>query len=450
MSATESGPGKGTPTAWSMPRLRHLDALWRQYLAGDGLPQLDRWTRQAFRGKRQFGKRDRTAYADALFAVARYAGLAVVLEAAFQSRAGAQEIPALRAQARLATESEWKQALQELPSTALFAWAALLNGAQGVCDPASSERQCWWAATMPHLATEDARKLLASLPPQLDDALEDRTRRSGWDAAATRHFLDSLRVRPPVWLRPNHPEDVERLLSALREAGVEAESKGGSLMLTGSVDVRRLDAYREGKLEVQDFASQAVVRALHPLPGELVWDACTGGGGKAIAIAAEMRNSGTVYASDLRTYKLEEVRARARRAGFENIRIFEADATQPQRWEEAITKNGGFDRILVDAPCTGTGTWRRNPDGRWHVNAGAIAELTSLQKRLLDACSASVRAGGFLAYATCSWLPAENEEIVEDFLSRHSEWTCADMAVHGSPHDDADTMFVAMLQRRGA
>ncbi len=253
--------------------------------------------------------------------------------------------------------------------------------------------------------------------------------------------------RPPLWLRPAAAQDAKALCDELKTAGVEVNLNKHGLCATGGFGVQQTDAYKEGRVEVQDFASQQIAAAVNAQPGEKIWDACAGAGGKTLAIADGMGGKGAVVATDLKEFKLTELKKRAKRAGIANIRTFVWDGEAPLRLPKEIARQKGFDKVLIDAPCTATGTWRRNPDARNRLNDDYLNELTALQQQLLNHASDAVRSGGKLIYATCSWLAEENEDAVEAFLKNHPEFSLERMQMLGAPDVDSDTMFVAIMKR---
>lgn len=173
-------------------------------------------------------------------------------------------------------------------------------------------------------------------------------------------------------------------------------------------------AYRDGLIEVQDEGSQLIALLADARPGMRVADYCAGAAGKTLAMAATMGNRGRITACDTSAPRLEGAAKRLRRAGVDNA---ERHLLAPgDRW--AKRRAGSFDRVLVDAPCTGTGTWRRNPDARLRTRPEDLAELVAVQNEILARASELVRPGGRLVYATCSLLPQENEEQMERFLAR--------------------------------
>jgi 16S rRNA (cytosine967-C5)-methyltransferase len=228
-----------------------------------------------------------------------------------------------------------------------------------------------------------------------------------------------LQLRPPVWIRRQGVTH-DQLLAALTEDGLEPRRHPAldTAYCLGhpEPDLYRTGAFREGWFEIQDLASQIIGYVCRAEAGQRWWDACAGGGGKSLQLAADMDGRGTVVATDIREHKLDDLRRRARRAGLHNIQTRSWDGRKPPG------KAGAFDGVLVDAPCSCSGTWRRNPDGRWRVRPEDVAELAAVQGRILDAAAPGVRPGGRLVYATCSMFELENHGVVRRFLERHPEF----------------------------
>lgn len=208
-------------------------------------------------------------------------------------------------------------------------------------------------------------------------------------------------------------DDARRLLA---DEGIESEITKFSpfgLKLSSRANLGVLDLFKRGLVEIQDEASQLSVIAADPKPGERVLDACAGAGGKSLMMAMLMENRGEIVSSDIEEKKLGELEKRAARAGASIIKTIPAENLMKQdEWR------GKFDLVFVDAPCSGTGTLRRNPDLKWRLTPETIAERVKVQRRLISDYSKFVRPGGRLVYATCSILPCENEEVVGEFLKK--------------------------------
>lgn len=198
------------------------------------------------------------------------------------------------------------------------------------------------------------------------------------------------------------------------------------LVLETRTNVYALKAFRDGFFEVQDEGSQ-LLGMLADAPPRKVIDACAGAGGKTLQLAAQMKNRGEIYALDVDERRLEELKQRARRAGVHNVRI-QAIAPDAQADEQLEKLNGQAERVLVDAPCSGTGTWRRKPDARYRLTEALLAEHVAKQHVLIERFSKLVKPGGRLVYGTCSLLRDENEAVIEAFLAKHPEFSVADAA----------------------
>jgi 16S rRNA (cytosine967-C5)-methyltransferase len=270
--------------------------------------------------------------------------------------------------------------------------------------------------------------------------------------------LRALLGRAPLDIRVNALK-ADRATIELPVAG-EATAAPQGLRLPAGTLVEQWAAYRDGLIEVQDTGSQIVCLAVAARPGEVVVDLCAGAGGKLLSLAADMANRGSLLAVDVDRARLSRLMPRAERAG---VAVAETLLLDPGREAEALAPWAGrADAVLVDAPCSGVGTWRRNPEARWRLTEAQLRRLTALQARLLDVAAALVRPGGRLVYVTCSLLDAEGATQVAAFLARHrgshGGWRADPLDLPaGSPrgaglrltpeHDDTDGFFVARLTR---
>jgi 16S rRNA (cytosine967-C5)-methyltransferase len=228
----------------------------------------------------------------------------------------------------------------------------------------------------------------------------------------------ALEAEAPLDLRANllrtDRDGAARALAAEGVATVPTPFSPWGLRIPERRPVTGTAAYREGLVEVQDEGSQLIALLADARPGMRVADYCAGAAGKTLAMAATMGNRGRITACDTSAPRLEGAARRLRRAGVDNA---ERHLLVPgDRWAKRRARS--FDRVLVDAPCTGTGTWRRNPDARLRTRPEDLAELVALQHDILARAAELVRPGGRLIYATCSLLPQENEEQMERFLAR--------------------------------
>ncbi|AXK42727.1 RsmB/NOP family class I SAM-dependent RNA methyltransferase [Erythrobacter aureus] len=231
---------------------------------------------------------------------------------------------------------------------------------------------------------------------------------SGEEAAA---LLD----RAPLDLRVNTLKADRATLDLPVDAEPTAVPNG--LRIATGTSIEQWPEYREGKVEVQDTGSQAACLAIGARPGETVIDLCAGGGGKTLALAAAMDNLGRLVASDTDRGRLSRLTPRAERAGATNI---EAVLLNPQQELEALEAHvGKADAVLIDAPCSGTGTWRRNPEARWRLDEKELQRLAATQSHLLDVAAKLVKPGGRIVYVTCSLLDEEGAGQFEAFLARN-------------------------------
>lgn len=271
---------------------------------------------------------------------------------------------------------------------------------------------------------------------------------SGVDAVGQAALL----TRAPVDIRIN---GLKAALADLPEPG-EPTIAPQARRYPPDTPVEPWPAYQTGAIEVQDAGSQLVCEAVAARPGEAVIDLCAGAGGKTLALAAAMDDRGRLLACDADRARLSRLPPRAERAG---VSIAEPRLLDAGREAEALRDwVGAADAVLIDAPCSGTGTWRRNPESRWRLTPGEVARLAALQRRLLTLAATLVRPGGRLVYVVCSLLDAEGADQVEAFLKDHPDWRAAPLALGaGMPRgpglrltpqfDECDGFFVARLER---
>jgi len=297
------------------------------------------------------------------------------------------------------------------------------------------------------------------------DWAADALRRRFGDAFARE--MAAMLTPAPLDLRVNPLKSTrEAMLAALRALGLKAtpstRAPYGIRLGTRPADLSRLPMLKQGEVEIQDEGSQLVAMLVDAQPGERVVDFCAGAGGKTLAIATQMANKGHVVACDVLPNRLKRGAERFRRAGLHNIET-RVLTSEKDRWVKR--HKGGFDRVLIDAPCTGTGTWRRNPDARWRALGPGLDTLVPLQAAILASAARLVKPGGRLVYATCSLLPEENEAQVTAFLKAHPDFHIVPLAkaapqLTDSDHPaflsltparhDTDGFFGAVLERAAA
>lgn len=236
-------------------------------------------------------------------------------------------------------------------------------------------------------------------------------------------LVDSLSQSAPLDLRVNALKakraDVHK---ALAKAGIKAQFTPWSpwgLRVEGKPPLNKLDTFTQGDVEVQDEGSQLLALLLDPKRGEMVVDFCAGAGGKTLALGAAMRNTGRLYAFDVSAHRLDALKPRLARSGLSNVH---PAGIAHERDERIKRLAGKIDRVLVDAPCSGLGTLRRNPDLKWRQSPQAVQELVAKQTAILASAARLLKSGGRLVYATCSVLPEENESIAQAFSEAHPEF----------------------------
>jgi 16S rRNA (cytosine967-C5)-methyltransferase len=238
----------------------------------------------------------------------------------------------------------------------------------------------------------------------------------------TNKICSSLNEQAPLSLRVNILKtDVESCQKELRTQGIETLRTRFSpfgLTLAKRINVFALKPFRDGWFEVQDEGSQLLPLIIDPKPIIKLLDVCAGAGGKTLEFAALMKNRGEIFATDINGFRLDELRKRAKRAGAQNIRVQEIQTIDElsSRFKEF------FDIVFIDAPCSGTGTIRRNPGMKWKVTEQTIDEVSEKQKSILHSSAPLVKSGGKIVYATCSMLKQENEDVITDFVLQHPEF----------------------------
>ena len=269
--------------------------------------------------------------------------------------------------------------------------------------------------------------------PDMPDSI--RLECPDWAEASLKATLGADYAREMKALIP--PADIDlrvNTLKATRQACVEQLNADGivcraakfspvGIRVEGRPSIMAHPLYKSGAIEIQDEGSQIVALLVAAETGQAVLDYCAGAGGKTLALAASMQNKGRIVATDVLGARLERAKDRFRRAGLQNVetRALDDDA---KGWLKR--RRASFDRVLVDAPCSGTGTWRRNPDMRWRQIGPKLEELTTMQGHILADAATMVKPGGRLIYATCSMLRDENEATVESFLAAHPKFMTVD------------------------
>lgn len=313
---------------------------------------------------------------------------------------------------------------------------------------------------------DDERKLVRRLEghtlahPDMPDAIAVEC--PEWAAASLKqrfgknftHEMQALLQPAPLDLRVNPLKATrEDILAELIKLGLKAAPCPLSpygIRVAERPNLAALLMLKNGAVEIQDEGSQLVAFLVDAKPGMRVVDFCAGAGGKTLAIAAQMQNKGRITACDVLENRLKRSAERFRRAGAHNIEI-KPLSSERDPWVKK--HKGAFDRVLVDAPCTGTGAWRRNPDARWRSLGPGLKALVKLQADILDSAARLVKPGGRLIYATCSLLREENERQIEKFLAEHADFkivlykTDGDYLSLTPAQHGTDGFFAAVMER---
>jgi 16S rRNA (cytosine967-C5)-methyltransferase len=295
-------------------------------------------------------------------------------------------------------------------------------------------------------AAADSLALRHSLPPWLATQLLQWCRPEEAEA-----FGRSSNTPPALDLRINRRRSSRaQVLAAFGAAGLTAraldDQEWGLCLAAASGDLRGLPGFKEGHWCVQDRTAQAIAPLLAPQPGQRVLDACAAPGGKSTQLAELMDDQGEIWAVDRSEARLKKVVANAERLGMVSLQMLAADAAdlleiRPQ-W------HGYFDRILVDAPCSGLGTLARHADARWRIQPDTIAELANQQQRLLERLAPLLQPAGRLVYATCTVHPQENGDVVDAFLACHPSWHLIHQQQWWPAPQAGDGFYAAVLEPR--
>jgi len=302
--------------------------------------------------------------------------------------------------------------------------------------------------------------LRANLPQWLFDRLVARD-----GEAATLQLAEALNRAAPLDLRVNTLKAKrEEVIAELAKAPIDAEPTPYAphgLRLRKKPALQNLPLFKDGAIEVQDEGSQLLAQILGAKRGEMVADFCAGAGGKTLALGAMMRNTGRLYAFDVSDKRLAKLKPRLARSGLSNVHPVAIAHENDAKIKRLAAK---IDRVLVDAPCSGLGTLRRNPDMKWRQTPESVLELNAKQEAILSSAARLVKPGGRLVYATCSLLDEENEAIAAKFLSTHADFTLVPMKdvlaeqkvalemgdyLKLTPHvHQTDGFFAAVFERR--
>ncbi len=325
---------------------------------------------------------------------------------------------------------------------AILGYAYGLKGNRGFLNGALEERERLWLEAcdkvgdselmpqhrhnLPEWLASRLKTELAVLPT--DESPEAKTLADGQTAAAFWALSASLNGSAPLDLRVNtlkEKREVAQQQSNWGSLPIEATPfSPWGLRIHSKPALNELDIFKSGSVEVQDEGSQLLALLVDAKRGEMVCDFCAGAGGKTLAIGASMRNTGRLYAFDTSAHRLEGMKPRLARSGLSNVHPV---AISTERDERVKRLAGKMDRVLVDAPCSGMGTLRRNPDMKWRQYEAGLVELQAKQLAILTSAARLVKPGGRLVYATCSLLSEENEAVAEAFSGQFADFEKLDV-----------------------
>jgi 16S rRNA (cytosine967-C5)-methyltransferase len=420
-----------------------------------GSAPADRTSAAFFRNRRYIGGSDRRAILDHAYAVLRQMAKIDWWIGEFQSEQGLPHLERARVIAKLALIDGWtadkiagsfdggdyrpKQLNRTERSFAGFLETA---------DFKAGAQPKWVRFEYPHWIE---KSLVKRFGPNFEQEMAAQI-----EEAATDLRTNSLKATREQALEALAAADIKAAPTNLSPLGIRVE---------GRPPMGALKCFQDGLIEVQDEGSQLAALLVDARPGQRVVDFCAGAGGKTLAIAAAMKNKGKIVACDTLKGRVERAGDRLKRAGAFNV---ERKGLESERDPWVKRHAGSFDRVLVDAPCSGTGTWRRNPDAKWRLEREDLPRLVALQASILDSAQRLVKPGGRLVYATCSLLGEENDGQVDAFLASHPDFSRVPVAdvwreVIGTecPADGptlsltplrhgTDGFFVAIMERQAA
>jgi 16S rRNA (cytosine967-C5)-methyltransferase len=367
--------------------------LLSQILTDDRMPA-DARMDQYFKAHKEMGKRDRGVVAELTYGVLRHCRMI---------------------DARLGEMSEgWPGYQRRVGALLMIQQGVSMRGLEKYMDETMAKEVAEALRATP--ATSLPNAVRYSIPDLVWQAWVEQ-----WGEEATIKLAQSLLSAAPADIRVNSLKATrEQVQASLATAGFELTLVDGvptALRQAGRAPLFRTDAFQQGWFEMQDAGSQVLGALLPVVSGQKVVDFCAGAGGKTLQLAAAMQNKGSLIACDVSEARLNRMRPRLARAGVDNVRIMPLASETDARLKKL---RGSQDAVLVDAPCSGSGTWRRSPDMKWRDME--LSALNATQLSVLTAAAKLVREGGYVVYATCSLMHSENEAVVEAFLAQHSDY----------------------------
>ncbi|MBX3505654.1 MAG: RsmB/NOP family class I SAM-dependent RNA methyltransferase [Parvibaculum sp.] len=422
-----------TPGARLQSAIEILDEIFKTARPADRV--FDSWSRSS----RFAGSKDRAAVSEILFAVLRR-------RAELATACGSDDARLLALAALLLLDGKPLAEIEALADGGRHAPAPLVEEERVALEAAALPG----ADALPHIRLNYPEFLQSEFERAFGPRLEVE--------------MTGMLERAPTDLRVNTLKSSrDKALAALAEAGITAEPCAHSpwgLRLLTRANLPGLALYREGAVEIQDEGSQLACLLSGAKPGDQVVDLCAGGGGKSLALAAMMGNRGQIYACDIDGRRLAGLVPRAERAGIRNLQTRILGPARPGEADPDLAAlEARADLVFVDAPCSGSGAWRRSPDARWRLTPEMLAGYRAAQDEVLTRGAGLVRPGGALVYVTCSLLPSENEDRIAAFLAARPGFSSGPLALPGLPEaagpglrlspasSGTDGFFIALLRR---
>jgi 16S rRNA (cytosine967-C5)-methyltransferase len=420
------------PSARIQTSIELWENLWR-LATNVGLP-MDKFLGDFFRGNRFIGSKDRADIASRLYEMMRgYARLSWWAEF---GGADPKDGRAIMIAYLLLTEKQAPAMINQLFCGEKYAPEELTDAEQEYLKKLSEEKQ-----ELEHPQMDEATKL--ECPAWTFEDMK------GYFGDNFEELMRSLMQPAHLHLRVNtRKAERENAVASLNKEGIEAEEGHISpyaLRLENTITLSQTKAFKSGLVDIQDEGSQAIALACGAKPGMQILDYCAGGGGKTLALADLMAGKGRIVAMDNNTKRLMRGKKRYIRADIHNVELRSLEEDRHKKWIRRQAEK--FDVVLIDAPCSGTGTWRRNPDMRWRdltvplKGQPSLEEILGTQSYILNRVAPYVKKGGALVYATCSLLAQENEKQVEAFLEQHPEFEVEPLAEYVTQPEGTASIF---------
>ena len=441
-------------------RKKVLLALWNKYLADnislnkqndnqkslDRLHSLDRWLLLEFKKNKSFGKRDRAWYSDFLFSALRFSITALAVD--FLLNSNKSDSKDLSEFLKSPNENKIHFILEKLHliNPEVF-WAVIENRMFQKNEIFLEFNPLEKLKFLENSESIIGYSLYHGLGPEFLKHLNKRAEYSKWELSQLRDYISKQSKRAPLWLRASLSEKITAIEEDLALIGEEIQTKESCALLLkertrSGRALLNTNSYEGGFFEIQDWASQQILNSLPLEENYSYWDACAGGGGKTLQLFSLLEAKGIknyrVCATDLRAHKLEDLNTRLKRLyKNKNVETYAFDLLK-QKSEKK------HDVVMVDAPCSSSGTLKRNPEIKW--GCYDVISFQATQIKILETVSKNIKAGGFLLYATCSVFVEENESVVDEFTKKYPQFKLEKSEVFSLSRGDSDTTYSALLR----